>query len=159
MSRQESILKQLEKSHTQLTEYLGRLSPADWERPIQDEDQRWTTRQMLIHLVDSQKGMTGQMMRINQGEEAIPPDFDLDRWNKRTVEKNAERTVDDLLAQLQSDYTKLTAFVTSLSDADLDKRGRHSSLVVMSLEEIARLIASHEAEHLQLIMNKLGQGN
>ena len=156
MSRQESILQQLDASYARLTELFGRLSPADWERSIQEEDQQWTVRQLLVHLVDSQKGMTGQMMRISQGEEPIPPDFDLNRWNKRTVEKNAERTPDDLLAQLATDYAKLKAFVATLPDADLDKRGRHSSLVVMSVEEIARLIASHEIEHLQLIVSKLG---
>lgn len=155
MSRQESVLKQLDESYAYLTDHLGRLTPADWERPIQDADQQWTARQILVHLVDSQKGMTGQMLRINQGEEAIPVDFDLNRWNKRTVEKNAERTVADLMAQLESDFAKLKTFVSSLSDADFDKRGRHSSLEIMSLEQISRLIASHEMEHVQLIVEKI----
>lgn len=156
MSRQESILKLLDENYVRLTEQLGRLSPADWEKPIQDEDQQWTARQILVHLVDSQKGMLGQMTRINQGQEAIPPDFDLNRWNKRTVEKNAERTKDELLAQFADEFGKLKAFVGTLTDADLDKRGRHSSLEIMSLEEIARLIATHEMEHLQSIVKKLG---
>ena len=156
MSRQESILRQLDESYAYLTDHLGRLTPADWERPIQDADQQWTARQILVHLVDSQKGMLGQMTRINQGQEAIPPDFDLNRWNKRTVEKNAERTKDELMAQLADEFVKLKAFVGTLSDADLDKRGRHSSLVIMSLEEIARLIATHEMEHVQSIVKKLG---
>ena len=156
MSRQQSILQQLSESYTYLTDHLGRLAPAEWERQVQEGDQQWTVRQILVHLVDAQRGMTGQMMRISQGEETVPPDFDLNRWNKRAVEKNAERTPDDLMAQLKTDYDKLTSFVGTLSDADLDKRGRHSSLVIMSIEEIARLIASHEMDHMHLIEAKVG---
>lgn len=153
--RQDAIVNALETSRRTLNETLSRVT--DWNLPVQDEDQKWTVRQMLSHLVDAQRGMTGQMKRINDGQESVPADFDLNRWNKRSVEKMAERTPDDLKQQLAQDHGTLKEFVNRLSDADLDKRGRHSSLVIMSIEEIGLLIASHEREHTMQILGKIGE--
>lgn len=158
MSRLHSTIAYLDDSRADLRAILTRLSKEDWEAPIQDEDLQWTARQIIAHLVDAQRGMLGQMMKINQGAEAIPPDFDLARWNKRAVEKQSERTPDDLLAQLTDDFAKLTTFLATLTDADLDKRGRHSSLQIMSIEETARLIGEHERHHAQTIAAKLALG-
>jgi hypothetical protein len=156
MSRSTAIIQHLNDSRTALRAVLDRLSSAAWEMPVQEEGEHWTARQIVSHLVDAQRGMLGQMTKINDGVEAIPPDFDLSRWNIRAVGKMAERTPDDLLAQLNDDHIKLTAFLSSLTDADLDKRGRHSSLQIMSIEEIARLIGDHEREHAQAIAAKVG---
>ena len=42
------------------------------------------------------------------------------------------------MTALHEGRTKLISFVNELSDADLDKKGRHSSLEVMTIEQIAR---------------------
>ena len=117
------------------------LQIGDWEKTIQDEDQQWTVRQIVSHLVDAQRGMTGQISKISAGEDIIPADFDLNRWNRRAVEKQADKTPQDLIASLEDGRTALKQVVNGLSDDQLDKRGRHSSLQIMSVEEIIRLIA------------------
>jgi len=149
--RKTRILTQLDQTRNRLTAVLDHLRPDDWEQPVQDEDQHWTVRQMVSHLADAQKGMTTQMRRINAGEETVPPDFDINRWNRRAVEKAADRAPDELRATLVTDRAALKQFLDGLSDLDLDKQGRHSSLKIMSIEEIALLIGTHEREHTQVI--------
>jgi hypothetical protein len=151
MSRQETIVSELTRARARLHHILAGAKGDDWDRQVQDEDQHWTVRQVVIHLTDAQRGMFGQMRKIAAGEEAIPADFDLNRWNRRTVEKNADKIIEELLMQLASDHDALKAFVTGLTDAELDRRGRHSSLEIMSVEEIARLVASHEMMHAETI--------
>jgi uncharacterized damage-inducible protein DinB len=154
--RKQAILHKLAQARIKLMGVLHQLQPDDWEKAVQEADSKWTVRQIVTHLVDAQKGMTGQMTTINGGQEAIPEDFDLDRWNKRAVEKNADKTPQDLMTALHEGRTKLISFVNGLSDADLDKKGRHSSLEIMTIEQIATLIGSHEAEHAQIIAESLG---
>lgn len=154
--RKTQIIKELDEARANFKRLAERLTPQDWETPVQDADQRWTAHQMLIHLVDSQRGMMGQMTRISAGQEGVPPDFDLSRWNVRHVQKNAEKTVPELLTELDEGQIALRKTVNDLTDAALDKQGRHSSLEIMSVEQIARLIASHEAEHTQIIADRLG---
>jgi hypothetical protein len=154
--RKTAILGDLDQTRQSLIQVLDSMAPDDWEKTIQEADQHWTVRQIVAHLVDAQRGMTGQISKINAGEEPIPPDFDLSRWNKRAVEKSADKSSQELLKALEDGRVALKQAVETLTDADLDKQGRHSSLEIMSLEQIARLIGAHEAEHAAMIAQKLG---
>ncbi len=155
-ARTHDILKQLDQTRHTLRSVLDHLQLADWEKTIQDEDQKWTVRQIVSHLVDAQRGMTGQISRISVGEDTIPPDFDLNRWNRRAVEKQADKTPQELVTALEDGRTALKQVVNGLTDDQLDRRGRHSSLRIMSVEEIIRLIGTHEADHARVIADKLG---
>src|SRR5258708_17590761 len=154
--RRTEIIQALEQSRQKLKGIISRLKPDDWEKTIQDEDQKWTVRQIVAHLVSGQKGMFNQIVGISEGKEGVPPDFDLNRWNRRSVEKSAERTPQDLLTALDADQAELKRFISILPEENFDKQGRHGSLRIMSIEEIGLLIASHEADHTQIIADKLG---
>jgi hypothetical protein len=154
--RTTDILNWLDQTRREVKQILDRLQPDDWEKPIQEEDQHWTARQIVSHMVSAQKGMSGQIARISAGEETVPPDFDLNRWNRRSVEKSADKTPQELLAALDEDREALKQTLRGLQDSDFDKRGRHGSLRIMSVEEIAHLIGTHEAEHARIIAEKLG---
>jgi uncharacterized damage-inducible protein DinB len=154
--RTTDILNALDRNRREVRQILDRLQPDDWEKTIQEDDQHWTVRQIVSHMVSAQKGMLGQIMRINAGEETVPPDFDLNRWNQRSVQKSADKTPQELLAALDEDREALKQTLRGLQDSDFEKRGRHGSLRIMSIEEIARLIGTHEVEHARTIAEKLG---
>lgn len=154
--RTADILNSLDQNRREVKQILDRLQPDDWEKTIQEADQRWTVRQIVTHMVSAQKGMSGQIVRINAGEETVPPDFDLNRWNQRSVQKSADKTPQELLDALDEDREALKQTLRGLQDSDYDKRGRHGSLLIMSIEEIARLIGTHEADHARIIAEKLG---
>ncbi|HMT22069.1 MAG TPA: DinB family protein, partial [Promineifilum sp.] len=84
-----------------------------------------------------------------------PADFDLHRWNQRVVAKSAEKGPDELLAGMAQSRAALLEFIDGLDETDWDKRGRHASLKIMSIEEICHLIADHEADHLRAIREAL----
>lgn len=149
--RTQALLTDLERQRAVLLSVLKRLSEEQWDIPVQEGDARWTARQMLAHLYDAERGMTGQATRIAAGEEPIPPDFDLSRWNKRTVEKLNEKTPAELLQGLNETRARLKEALARLTDADLDKVGRHSSLRMMSVEAIFREIGIHEIIHATAI--------
>ncbi len=154
--RKNDLLTLLDQTRQTLKGVLDRVQPGDWEKQIQAEDQKWTIRQIVSHLVDAQRGMTTQVSRIGAGEEPIPPDFDLNRWNRRAVEKAAGKTPQKLLSALDEGRVSLKQVVSGLSDEQLDRRGRHSSLRIMTVEEIIRQIGTHEADHARIIADKLG---
>jgi uncharacterized damage-inducible protein DinB len=155
-ARLDAIVQALESAHKQLLATLAKLSADDWSLEIQENDQRWTVKQVLLHLVDAQRGMTVQMRAFQAGKEVIPPDFDLNRWNKRNVEKNADKTSEELLTTLNAGHEDVIALVKTLTAEDLDKIGRHSSLAMLSIEQLGHLIASHEATHAEEIGLRLG---
>jgi len=50
----------------------------------------------------------------------------------------------------------LLGFIDSLEESDWDKKGRHASLKIMTIEEVCHLIADHEALHLTGVREALG---
>jgi uncharacterized protein (TIGR03083 family) len=149
--RTQAILADLQRQRGILLNVIERLTPEQWETPVQDGDAHWTARQMLSHLCDAERGMTGQAIRIAAGEEPIPPDFDLSRWNKRAVEKLSEKSPAELVQNLEETRARLKEVIARLTDPDLDKIGRHSTLRMMSVEAIIREIGIHEIDHASVI--------
>jgi hypothetical protein len=92
--------------------------------------------------------MTRLIENIRDGGEGASPEFDLTRWNDSRVKKARHKTIADLTADLTQNRTHLLGVIESLGEDDWDKRGRHGSLRIMSIEEILHLIADHEERHM-----------
>ncbi len=145
--RKETVVKKLNETRSQFLEATASLSPEQWELPIYDEESEWLAADILRHVADSERGMTALMVQIQAGGEGVPPDFDLHRWNKRAVGKLENKTPDELLAGMAESRQNLLAFIDTIEPDDWDKKGRHASLKIMSIEEVCNLIADHEAGH------------
>ncbi len=141
------IVRRLNESRAYLNSVIRDLTSEQWEMPVQQTDARWTARQMLGHLRDAEKGMTGQITRIAAGQDGVPADFDLNRWNNRQIEKLADKSVAEIVSELETVRANLRGIIDALTDADLDKRGRHGSLQIMSIEAMLHLIAAHQMQH------------
>jgi uncharacterized protein (TIGR03083 family) len=155
--RKAAILDTLKTTRQQLMATLNKLQPADWERQIQDDGQQWSVRQLVAHIASAQKGMSGQIANIAADKDTVPPDFDINRWNNRAVEKAADQTPQQLLEALEQERANLIKIIEELPESSLDKRGRHGSLEIMSVEQIAKLIGTHERDHAQALADKLSK--
>ncbi len=133
----------------------------DAAEPHQDvtvfsDGQGWTVRHLLIHLADADRGNSRQAMSIAAGQEVIPPDFDLDRYNRRTIEKRGEMTFDEARVSLAASRAELLAWLDITHDAALDAQGRHATLRIMSVADILGLMAAHERMHAADIARAVG---
>ncbi|HEY1410164.1 MAG TPA: DinB family protein [Promineifilum sp.] len=151
----QAIKEELEATRAEWNELLGGVAADQWNRLAYSEGSEWRVVDILRHVADSERGMTALIVRIQEGGEGVPPDFDLHRWNKRAVEKLGDKGPDELLAGMTASREALLEVIETLQDEDWDKRGRHASLRIMSIEEVCRLIASHEAGHLAVIREAL----
>jgi uncharacterized damage-inducible protein DinB len=134
-----------------LTALAGRLTPEQWESRVQGDDGLWTARQALAHLVVSEPGQLATAKGIATGGAGVGGDFDLDRWNNRQVEKQASRTVAEMLAALEASRRDVLAALDALSDEQLERRGRHARGDELTVEGIFYRIGEHEADHVALI--------
>ncbi len=155
--RKRRIRDHLNHTREELLEVVGRLTPADWETPVQAEDRHWTTKQMMLHLATSETGQIATGKAIVSRQPTIPEDFDLNRYNNRQVEKNKDKQLPEILFGLAESRQKLLAFLDEVAEEDLDKRGRHARGDVLSLEQLFYRIGEHEAEHAAIIQKALGK--
>lgn len=126
-----------------------------WGMQVYSDGAQWNVHQLLIHLIVSTQGQTNQVKGIAEGREIIPADFDLERFNRRSVEKRAEMTADEARVNLRTAHEDLLTWLDTVDDTVLEKIGRHASLRVLSVEQILRVIANHDRGHANDIVTAL----
>ena len=153
--KKEVLRKKLSDIRNDLLDTIKNLNAQDLNQRISSKNESWTIIDVLRHLFEAEKGMTPLMININKGSEGVPEDFDLNRYNKRSVQKLSEKSLDFLLNGFEENREKLFSLLSELSIEDLNKKGRHGTLLILTIEEIFNLIADHEKSHLEKIKVKL----
>ncbi len=118
-----------------------------WDTLVYSEGAAWNVRQLATHLMITDKGHNNTVAGIAKGEEIIPADFDLERYNKRSVEKRGEASIDEIRAALATTAAERDAWLDTIDDATLDIKGRHGSMKILSIEEILHVVANHDRDH------------
>jgi len=151
-----TIKNELVSSRQHLNRILDQVGDR-WDARVYSDGAAWTVRQLLTHLAISDRGQTNVVAGIAEGREVVPADFDLERYNQRSVEKRADMTVEQARAELAASREQLNAWLDNIDDAVLDKQGRHASLQILSIERIMlEMMAGHERNHADDIARVLG---
>ncbi|MBL8155452.1 MAG: DinB family protein [Anaerolineae bacterium] len=146
MSPIETIKSNLTQARARLNHVFDQVG-SRWDTQVYSDGAAWTVRQLAIHLMISDKGQNATVMGIARGEEGVPADFDLERYNRRSVEKRAEATIEEVRAALATSFGERVAWLDALDEAALTRTGRHGSMQIMSVAAILNLMADHERTH------------
>lgn len=155
--KKEVIRRRLHDSRQALLGLVQEMDEAQWTHPVYSHDARWTALDVLRHLTWAESGMTRLMKLIREGNEGVPPDFDLDRYNKSGVRKLKEKSATELLSQMEENRRQLLDLIQDLDESEWHKQGRHGSLRIMTIEEICQQCADHERQHTQDIRQALAR--
>lgn len=114
----------------------------------------YSPRNTVAHLAGATRSMTVMAKKWVKGESTtIRPDFDLNFFNQRQQEKRADKSLEELLNELREANHDIAEFMETLTLEDLDKRGDHPSQTFMTVRELIRVVAYHEAMHTVLVLN------
>ena len=147
-SKKVEIKEQLSNARKDLLQWARKLDEGDWTEPVYVHDEEWTAQDVLRHLTWAEGGMIRLIQQIREGQEGVPPDFDLDRYNAGGVRKLMDKMPADLMAMMADNRERLLQILDDLSEEEIGLTGRHGSLRIMSIEEVLHRIADHEIEHL-----------
>lgn len=157
MSRKEALRQQILTDHAESLAVLKSLTTEQWAAPVpSDEGAQWTARDVLAHLAVSEGGQLGQVMRLLAGEQTVPSDFDLHRFNRGSVKKRAEKTVEELLAEIEATHTQVLAALDAVAEGDFDKAGRHARGDTITVAEFFTRITTHRRDHVEQLKQALG---
>ena len=147
--RQDDLRSHLEKRHAETWPFLEGLMESDMPVEVySSEEVTWNVKDLLGHLADGERGNLGQAMRLVAGEQTVPANFDLDRWNRGAVRRAAKTSPDDLREVIAESYSKALAFLDTINESDLDKVGLHSSGEQMTTEGFLRRMVNQRLEHV-----------
>ncbi|MDZ7771333.1 MAG: DinB family protein [Balneolaceae bacterium] len=116
-------------------------------------EDKWTVKQVLGHLVDSERVFAYRAMCIARGEQKSLPGFDQDNY----VEEGHfdERSTETLAAEYRALREATVHLFNSFSEEVALRGGRANELKV-TVRALAWIIAGHERHHLRLFRERYG---
>ena len=154
-AKKKQIKNKLTESRENLLKAIKYLKNTNLTKKVSSQQEAWSVLEVVCHLDISERGMTTLIQQIQNNQEGVPADFDLNRYNKRSVSKISNKSLNELLSEMQTNRENLFKVIDDLKEEDWGKKGRHGSLRILSIEEILNTISDHEHDHLEKIKTVL----
>lgn len=154
-AKNEQWQQKLAQSRQSLVQLLEALAPAQWDVPVFSEGDVWTVKTVVSHLLDSERGMSIHVHKIRKGEETLPPDFDLNRWNAGVSTRVGDLTPEALLAGLAATRAKTLELLSKVQADEWTLTGRHPSRGLITIDQYYETIHGHELTHTADIQKAL----
>ena len=142
-----SLVEKLTSEGEKFVVFFCGLTDGQWKKEVYTEDAVWTIRNILAHLVTSERAFVKLFENIRQGGEGVADDFVIDRYNASQQEKTKELTPSELLDQYKAMRAQMIEWVSGISDSDLQRTGRHPFLGITTLREMVKMVYIHNQTH------------
>jgi uncharacterized protein (TIGR03083 family) len=147
--------EQLAAARQELLTLLHSLTSAQWGMQVFSEGDNWDVTALVTHLAEGERGMSIQVHKIRKGEETVPENFDLNRWNAGVRTRMGTRTPAELFALLEATRERTLATMASLRKDEWSLTGRHPSRGVITIAQYYETMAAHDRLHAQDIRKAL----
>lgn len=148
-AKRQPILKLLKAQLNTIDDFLADI-PAK-KHDFAYADGKWTVKQVLSHLIDTERVMTYRAMRFARNDQTDLPGYDQDAIvaNTNIEQYTYEDLVDELVMLRQANLF----FFKSLSDEDLKKKGTANGNTV-SVGALLFIIFGHVEHHFNILREK-----
>jgi uncharacterized damage-inducible protein DinB len=141
------LAEKLKSEGEKIIAIFTHLADEQWNMQVYTEGTTWTIRNVLSHFVTSERGLLKLFERIRQTGEGASEDFSIDRYNAAMQARTQELTPQELLEQYKTIRAESVAWTSGLSEADLEKQGRHPFLGMTTIREMIKMLYIHNLTH------------
>lgn len=147
------VLAVLEHQLSDLAQLAERVPP-DREKHRYAQG-KWSVREVLGHLIDSERVFAYRAFCISRGEQVSLPGFE---ENDYVAESHyADQSLPDLVSELSLLRRANVMFFRGLSESDWERRGTANENVI-SVRAIAFIMAGHTRHHFVVLRDRYGIG-
>jgi len=147
MSEVTELAVKLKSEGEKVVSIFSNLTDEQWQFEVYTEGATWTIRNVLSHFVTSERGLLKLFEQIRQGGAGATDDFSIDRYNAAMQARTQELSTQELLKQYKSIRADAIAWTSGLSEADLEKQGRHPFLGITTIREMIKMLYIHNLTH------------
>ena len=116
---------------------------------------KWSVKEVLGHLIDTERVFVYRAMSIARGEKQVLPGFDQDDYAK--TGNFDQRSKESLGAEYEAVRNASIAFFESLDEASWLETGMANDVTV-SVRAIGYIVPGHEAHHLAILRERYLSG-
>ena len=111
-------------------------------------DGKWTVKDVLLHVADTERVMAYRALRALRGDATPLPGFDQDEW-QRTGAANS-RPVDDLLVEMAAVRHATIALFAGVDDATAG-RAAHANGAPVTARALLYIVLGHDRHHRHVL--------
>lgn len=157
MSELDELADKLKSEGEKFFSLFAGLTDDQWNAEVYTEGETWTIRNVLAHFVTSERGLVKLFEQIRLGGAGSSDDFSIDRYNASMQARTKGLSPQELLEQFKEVRDTSIAWTLSLSEADLEKQGRHPFLGMTSIREMIKMLYLHNQLHYRDMKKVLQQ--
>jgi len=147
--RTDDLVARLDKGARKTDEFFARLTEEQSGRVIYAEPGVWTVRDVLAHFLSAEVALLRLAQDIVAGGPGAPPAFDYDAFNMQEHARLAGLSPEALRSALTAARAATLAWLSNLTDQDLDRVGRHPALGEINLEMFVNAMYGHQLMHIR----------
>ncbi len=144
-----NLLIHLEDIFSETEEIIDSLS--EEKMNYRYEPGKWTIKDMLLHMSDSERIFIYRALRFSRGDETAVPGFEESIYAEHA--RANEREKEDIMREYSLVRESSIAFIESLSDEALDRKGTANNYL-LSVRYIVNLIYGHHRHHLNILRER-----
>ncbi len=158
--RKQEIRDYVVRRHHETWPILQSLGPDQLDTQVYGHgaEDGWTVRELVAHLAEAEGGLLGQAKRLAKGEQPLPPDFDIDRWNRSAVRKRKDAPLNEHLSSIEQAHQEALEFLEQIDEPNLDNEGLRPGPERVTVEGLLRRMVNHRAQHVEDMLRALRQG-
>ena len=149
------LTARLQKGADQVARALAGPEEGDGDHVLYPGPPTWTVRDTVAHLLSAEDGLRHVGQAISSGGPGAPLGLHHDDLNAAEQARLGGIPVSDLLRDLAASREATIAWVETLSDADLDRTGRHPALGEITVEAHIQAMYGHGLLHLRDLRHSL----
>jgi uncharacterized damage-inducible protein DinB len=143
------ILEQLKAQVEKTEKFVSRLSKKQLKGKYAPG--KWTIREILLHIIDSERIFSYRALRIGRGDTTPLPGFEQDDYT--SYSRANERSVASILEEYRTVRKATLSLFKTFSEEDLLRKGTANGNLV-SVRALLYHLAGHELHHLQIIKER-----
>ena len=147
--RIDDLVARLNKGARKTAELFGSLTDDQWNMVLYESPSPWTIRDLLAHFLSAEVGLLRIAQDIASGGSGAPEGFDYDAFNAQEQVRLADLSPAVLLSELAVARAATVVWLSSQSDAELDRVGHHPALGSINLEMFVNAIYGHQLMHVR----------
>ncbi|MDA8015845.1 MAG: DinB family protein [Thermoanaerobaculia bacterium] len=120
-------------------------------RDYRYSDDKWTLREVLGHVLDTERIFSYRSMCIARGDQTALPGMDQDEYMAGA--DFGRRSWDSLMSEYEHLRRANLALVSSFGETELQRRGTASGLPI-SVRALVWILAGHEMHHRNVIQER-----
>ena len=143
------LLTALENGKANTVEFWETISTDKWD--FRYADDKWTIKEVVLHVIDTERVMAYRALRIGRGDNTPMPGFDQNLFAPNS--NAANRSPKSLIEEYQSVRDATLALFRSFDENALSKMGNASGSDVSALA-LGYIIAGHEIHHNKVLKER-----